>query len=113
MAANLNNESAKTQPSQNTGDCPALLAVTAPDLYRKNAFRITGLAVDATTREMVKHIEKLKMYEELGQLAEALPKAFPLKPSPTFEDIREAEKKLRDPEQRFIDEFFWFWPIDW
>jgi hypothetical protein len=113
MSANLNNESANTQSSPNTGECPALLTASAPDLYRKNAFRISGLSVDATTREIAKHFEKLKMYEELGQLAEALPKAFPIKPTPTFEDIREAEKKLRDPEQRFIDEFFWFWPIDW
>jgi hypothetical protein len=113
MAANLNNESDKTQPSQNTGECPALLAAAVPDLYRKNAFRITGLAIDATTREIAKHIDKLRTYEELGQLAEGLPKAFPIKPTPTFDDIREAEKKLRDPEQRFIDEFFWFWPIDW
>jgi len=35
---------------------------------------------------------------------------LPLDPFPTDEMISEALQRLRDPERRLIEEFFWFWP---
>jgi len=35
---------------------------------------------------------------------------LPLIPSPSEESIQHAIERLRDPEKRLIDEFFWFWP---
>jgi hypothetical protein len=90
-------------------ECTPLLDVATKDLFRKNAFRITGLPVDTTARDIAKHAEKLKVLAELGQNPQ-LNASFPLRPSPTVEDIREAIQKLKDPEKRLIDEFFWFWP---
>lgn len=99
----------KSRP-RTSGDCKPLLDAATKDLFRKNAFRITGLSVDATTREVTKHADKIKMLAELGQDAHAQNSAFPIKPSPNLDDIREAIQKLKNPEKRFIDEFFWFWP---
>ena len=50
------------------------------------------------------------MLKELGQKVSAQNSAMALVPPPSHEDIREALEKLKDPEKRFIDEFFWFWP---
>jgi hypothetical protein len=33
-----------------------------------------------------------------------------MSPPPSLDEIREAIQKLKDPEKRLIDEFFWFWP---
>ncbi|MEY2484266.1 MAG: hypothetical protein QOK24_2794 [Verrucomicrobiota bacterium] len=90
--------------------CQPLLNIATPEIFRINAFRITGLRVDATTRQITKHADKLKMMEELRQGESAHTGAFPLPNPPTVDQIREASQRLKDPEQRIIDEFFWFWP---
>lgn len=91
-------------------ECRPLLEAATKDLFRKNAFRITGLSVDATTREVARHADKLKMLAELGQDPHTQSAAFPMKPPPSLDEIREAIQKLKDPEKRLVDEFFWFWP---
>ncbi|HVT04953.1 MAG TPA: hypothetical protein VHL58_16440 [Thermoanaerobaculia bacterium] len=93
-----------------SASCQPLLDEATPDIFRVNAFRITGLPVDATTREISKHVDKLKMMEELGHGRSVHTGAFALEPPPTVDQIREAIQRLRNPEQRIIDEFFWFWP---
>jgi hypothetical protein len=35
-----------------------------------------------------------------------------MKPPPSPDKIREAIQRLKDPEDRLIDEFFWFWPFE-
>ena len=50
------------------------------------------------------------MLEELGKGEDASRHAYSLKPSPTVEQIRAAMQRLKEPEHRLIDEFFWFWP---
>ena len=90
--------------------CKPLLDAARPGLFRSNAFRIIGLPVDATMREIAKHADKLKTMEELGHGKTAHTFAFALTPLPTVDQIRDAIQKLKDPEQRLVDEFFWFWP---
>ena len=98
-----------SRSNEGSTECKPLLDVATKDLFRKNAFRITGLRVDATPRDIGKHAEKLKLLAELGQNPQPNA-AFALRPSPTVEDIRDAIQRLKDPEKRLIDEFFWFWP---
>jgi len=88
------------------------------DLYRVNAFRVTELPVDATDRELTRKLDQLKLFEKLGEIpatgggiAQAV---FGSKPGAANQQsadaIREAAERLRDPEVRLVDEFFWFWP---
>ncbi|WP_131989237.1 hypothetical protein [Chthoniobacter flavus] len=90
--------------------CKPLLAMARPEMFRENAFRITGLPVDATTRELSRHADKLKMLEELGRGESVHTAAFALSPPPGVDQIRDAMGCLRDPERRVLDELFWFWP---
>ncbi|EDY20128.1 hypothetical protein CfE428DRAFT_2052 [Chthoniobacter flavus Ellin428] len=93
-----------------TVECQSLLALATPEMFQENAFRITGLPVDATTREIARHLDKLKMMEELGQGESVHTAAFALSPPPGVDQIRDAMQCLRDPERRILDELFWFWP---
>jgi len=88
-----------------------LLAMATPDLYRHNPFRVTGLRVTATQREMARQADKLKMFEKLGTPPAAASLGLPLDPPPNIETIREAMERLRDPEKRLVDELFWIWPM--
>jgi hypothetical protein len=101
--------------SRNKGDigraeCKALLVSATPEMFKTNPFRITGLSVDATTREITKHADKLTLMEELGQGSSVHTGAFALSSPPTVDQIRHSIQTLRDPERRIVDEFFWFWP---
>jgi hypothetical protein len=108
-----NTQPAKAPPPgkhRASDECKLLLDAATQDLFRHNAFRITGLPVDATTRQIATHGDKIKLMEELGQGESAHTAAFALKPPPQLDQIREAVQKLNDPEKRLLDEFFWFWP---
>src|ERR1700761_138270 len=90
--------------------CAPLMSVATMELFKKNGFRITGLAVDATSKEVSKRGERLKMMEEMGHGAAANTNAFPLNPPPSVDEIRDALQRLKDPEARLIEELFWCWP---
>jgi hypothetical protein len=110
MLTTETNERNRERRERTGSACTPLLEAATRDLFHDNAFRITGLTMDATMREITKHVEELRMLEEFGEGKSAHTAAFARKPPPTVEEIREALHRLKDPEKRIIDEFFWFWP---
>jgi hypothetical protein len=96
--------------SDSRAEYKPLLETATKDLFRKNAFRLLGLRVDATVREVSKQGVKMKQMEELGMGNSTHAAAFPLSPPPSQDDLRAAIQRLQDPEKRLVDEFFWFWP---
>ncbi len=92
------------------GECGLLLEYSRPDIYRINAFRISGLNVNATTREISNQVQKNQMMEKYGGKTDYHKSPFPIEPPPDIDKLRQALHRLRDPETRIIDEFFWFWP---
>ncbi|MBV9489343.1 MAG: hypothetical protein JO069_06415 [Verrucomicrobia bacterium] len=126
MASEENDQFASRDSGGGSAECKPLLDTSTRELFQNNAFRITGLPVDATAREIAKHADKvtvldrlgivnpadkLKVLEQLGLSGHAA--AFPLEVPPTPDQIREAFQKLnRSPDQRMVDEFFWFWPAE-
>lgn len=94
-------------------ECKALLEACTPHVYSQNAFRITGLLVNASPRDIKRRIDDLKAAHEIDDAEGEHTHAFALNPPPSMEQIQESAKKLHDPERRIIDEFFWFWPYRW
>lgn len=93
-------------------ECRALLDVCTPQLFLQNTFRISGIPVDASTRDIKHRMDDLKAAAEMGDLKNELTHAFALDPTPGLDQIREAAQRIQDPEHRIIDEFFWFWPYE-
>ncbi len=102
----------KTSAIDLSESCEILLKAATPDIYRKNAFRISGLPVSAGTKEITSQIRKIQMLEKYGNKSIKRESPFILEPPPDDDLIRQALHRLRDPETRLIDEFFWFWPHD-
>ncbi|WP_395745399.1 hypothetical protein [Prosthecobacter sp.] len=97
--------------SANASDCQSLMEACTLELYQKSIFRITGLPVDATSKEVARQVQKLQMMEEMsGGGTPSTTAAFPLAPPPTTEQTREALARMKEPELRLVDEFFWYWP---
>ena len=110
MPGTENSSNTENPGRSSSATCKPLLEAATPEMFQVNAFRITGLPVDATAREITKHADRLKIMEELGHGDAAHTYAFALKPPPSVDQIRDAIQKLGDPERRIVDEFFWFWP---
>lgn len=91
------------------GDYQALLDLVSPQLYDHNAFRLTGLSVYSSLREISKATERLEMIAKGFGAAEVAPNSFSKAP-PTADELRAALQCLKSPEQRLLHEFFWFWP---
>jgi len=89
------------------------MKVVTPDLYCDNGFRILGLCVDASNREITKQSNKLKIVKRLGRAVYTKAPIFPIRPSPDEHAIAGAIHELRDAEARLHHEFFWFWPLKW
>ena len=78
-----------------------------PQLYAQNAFRLTGLDVDTSLRDISRQAEKLEMMAKLGVNSQDRG-AFAI--AVTTEEVRAALQSIKIPEQRLLHEFFWFWP---
>jgi hypothetical protein len=90
----------------------ALLDAVRPDLYRANAFRLAQLPANASQRDIARRLDKLIMQAKLGGSFEQARGPLARVPAPDLDTVRAAVERLRDPERRLLDEFFWFWPDD-
>ena len=88
-----------------------LLKMARPDIYRVNAFRVLGLPVTASPKELSSHIRRLELTEKYGSREQIDDSFLTLNIAHDRDARREAQQRLLDPELRFIDEFFWFWPL--
>lgn len=78
------------------------------DFYRENPFRQLGLNVLASTRDVAKRIDELKLAAEFGI---AQPDwSFGPEQALTGERIRRSAQSLKEPAVRLVWELFWFWP---
>ncbi len=93
-----------------------LLASLTPAVFEMNAFRVLGVPVTATAREIEREVERAQMQAEFGD-GGALPKGAThsgpasLRRAANADEWREARQRLTQPEQRIVDEFLWFWPL--
>jgi CheY-like chemotaxis protein len=87
------------------GDYEALLEMVEPQLYDHNAFRLTGLLIDSSLRDISKAAERLEMVAKGFGSAEAAASSFSKTP-PSAEEVRTALQCLKVPEQRLLQEFF-------
>jgi hypothetical protein len=86
-----------------------LRSIGTPDLYLRNAFRIAGLSVDASTGDLRRRAQQMRAVRALGG-APATAGPLPPSPPPDLDAVLQALSRLRDPLTRLVDEFFWFWP---
>jgi hypothetical protein len=86
-----------------------LLEVTDPDLYRRNPFRVTGLATDAGSRQVRQRRRLVLDAFDIGATPAVNDKRLPLPRPPSKDEVRAAFDVLERPDQRLVDELFWWW----
>ena len=80
------------------------------DLIHQNPFRVLGLPITATDREIAKSISDLSIFMKMGKTKEFdCDYFFPVKPLRTSEAIDNASKKIEQPNNKLFYALFWFW----
>jgi hypothetical protein len=79
------------------------------DLVLKNPFRVLGLPVTASSREIAKRVSDLELFAELGK-DKTYPNDFPDLGDidRSIESIKDAARRIELPEMRVFHSFFWF-----
>ncbi|MET9679241.1 hypothetical protein [Streptomyces coeruleorubidus] len=94
------------------GDAPVvrerLRELSGPDLYRRNAFRVTGASTRAARRTIVRRRQQIATAAKAG-VAVGPAGALPLPDAAGPEELRTAFDVLDHPQRRIVDELFWFW----
>lgn len=90
-----------------SSDTNRLIGFAQPEIYRANAFRVLGLPVTAGDREIVRRVQEMELSAKFGDSVSSQVPALALDPQPDFDGVRQAAQRLKDPETRFLDEFFW------
>lgn len=96
--------------SRRTAALPDLVAVASQDLYRRNAFRVCGLPVDANPRQVRRRQDEVRAAVRLGRPVPGRGGLLALDPAPDAAEVEDALQRLRDPVHRIVQELFWFWP---
>jgi|GEM_PF-1255314 len=80
------------------------------NLINNNPYRILGLPITASEREIAKQINTLLTYAEMGK-AKSFETDFPflLPIGRTPNEIEEAKKQIEQGESKFLYSIFWFW----
>ncbi|HEY0323488.1 MAG TPA: DUF4190 domain-containing protein [Pyrinomonadaceae bacterium] len=86
-----------------------------PELYRLNPFRVLGVSIYASEREIKKQGELLKMMIKRGgggggNGSSRTKGPLPLDAVPDEHAVRDATQRLLNLEHRIVDELFWLWP---
>lgn len=89
---------------------PDLDSIADPELYRRNAFRLCGLPVDADPRQVRRRTQEVRAAGQLGLPPPGRPALLAPDPAPDSAAVEEALARLRNPARRIVEELFWFWP---
>ncbi|RJQ63191.1 MAG: tripartite tricarboxylate transporter TctB family protein [Desulfobacteraceae bacterium] len=99
--------------TEHRSECEQLLALATPQIYRRNLFRVLGLPVNATSKDVHRQQKRRQMQEKLGVTpSDNRSGPLSLKPPPTEDEIRAAMERLNHPVDRLLDECLWFWPTN-
>lgn len=93
-------------------DIAAFLSACTPQLYVNNCFRLSRLPIGISAREMKRRVDDIRAAIEMNDDDQESEIAFSLDTPPSHDQLRIASRILQDPARRLIDEFFWFWPLE-
>jgi hypothetical protein len=108
-------EPSAVDPAQNTliTGSPlqtALEQVASLLLYRRNAFRLAGLPVNATASQVRRRAQAIQTLARVGAPPPARAQLLPPPEPVDAADLDQALQALRNPTRRLVEELFWFWP---
>lgn len=86
---------------------------TEVNYFIHNSYRILGMPVTASIKELTKRGNFIEMAQRTGaEIPFGKQPILPVKAVLTDDDDNFAMQRLENPEHRILDIFFWFWPVE-
>ena len=80
------------------------------DLIYQNPFRVLGLPVTSSDKDIAKRIGDISLYAQMGKPMEYdVDHYFPTRPIRTEESVEEAKQAIEQPYNKLFHALFWFW----
>lgn len=97
-----------------TSHCQCMTDYCNAKVYATNPFHILGLSAFANGREIRRRKEDLDSACAMGASSwkDEFKHLLGNTPVPGVDTVAAAFRRIENPQQRIVDEFFWFWPIE-
>jgi len=94
--------------------CQNMTDVCNATVYATNPFHLLGLSPFANSKSVRRRKEDLESAEAMGESGwkDEFKHLLGNTQVPSPEMVATAFRRIEDPQQRIVDEFFWFWPLD-
>lgn len=94
--------------------CQNMTDVCNATVYSQNPFHLLGLSPFANSKAIRRRKEDLDSANAMGmsEWKNTFKHLLGYTPIPSPELVATAFRRIEDPQQRIVDEFFWFWPLD-
>ena len=94
--------------------CQNMTDICNATVYAMNPFHLLGLSPFSNSKSVRRRKEDLESAEAMGATGwkDEFKHLLGNTQVPSPEMVAAAFRRIEDPQQRIVDEFFWFWPID-
>ena len=94
--------------------CQNMTDICNATVYAMNPFHLLGLSPFSNSKSVRRRKEDLESAEAMGATGwkDEYKHLLGNTQVPSPEMVAAAFRRIEDPQQRIVDEFFWFWPID-
>ena len=94
--------------------CQNMTDVCNAKVYAMNPFHLLGLSPFSNSKSIRRRKEDFESAEAMGTTGwkDEFKHLLGNTQVPSPEMVAAAFRRIEDPQQRLVDEFFWFWPID-
>lgn len=94
--------------------CQNMTDICNAMVYAMNPFHLLGLSPFSNSKSVRRRKEDLESAEAMGATGwkDEFKHLLGNTQVPSPEMVAAAFRRIEDPQQRIVDEFFWFWPID-
>lgn len=94
--------------------CQNMTDICNATVYAMNPFHLLGLSPFSNSKSVRRRREDLESAEAMGATGwkDEFKHLLGNTQVPSPEMVAAAFRRIEDPQQRIVDEFFWFWPID-
>ena len=94
--------------------CQNMTDICNATVYAMNPFHLLGLSPFSNSKSVRRRKEDLESAEAMGATGwkDEFKHLLGNTQVPSPEMVSAAFRRIEDPQQRIVDEFFWFWPID-
>jgi len=90
----------------------ALFKKCTPVMYQQNIYNLLGLSINASEEDILERKQQFEEADRSNKWESMFHHIIKKQETPNRSTVFEAFRRIKDPVTRFIESFFWFWPME-